>query len=1049
MALLREDQVSAIADQFKATGFTVGNYGGGSAETYHYNTSGTMQNTTINKTAQPSQNLVGKIAAVGRETFGIAESGAKWAGHYIHDTPGALYNGVRPFLKGVANVATGNLSHDLVNIEKQRKVLDASQASYTRAYQAGKMSKDNYSRAMESLAKDYQALSGQSQNVASQANKGDVVEGALNTTIDILTVGKLQVGGASPVLAARASLGSRVTEGVSAKVLAKGVASDTSKTGLKTMIDQHAAGLEKIVTKLPVVRNLLLRNTQSLAKLGIKQMAGETASQFLLRESKNITVGLLIKRPLFYQLNIDSAHDVYDDMLSGKYGSAAVTAGLQATQLLEGPFSAVVRAVKAGSGKIRDLSYGVDSVIDKLSREIGTGEADQVARFVQAGEEVISKTGKTKMSAEQVYRLIQENNLRGNDENADSAVSAILRNYQLAGRDLSKVTAKEIAEDYINWQEAADIAKHLGMKGVKGINAEDVKNLVVVRWDSIAKRGAYNRAIQAIRDNGGAVNIQHLTDAVFDSEAPDAIGNAWRNNTLLAAQVTKILKKFSETGDLADLRSILSIPTAYAIPKNVPARIAKRLTDLGYGIAVPKGGVRKSAYAAVDDTRKLISNVTLEATTTTKTTPVEIPGRLKQLADESKGYASQEEFLAAKRAETTTQYEDVAREVEKTQNAAPLKHFTDAQVAEKLAKGEKFNYDEAPLHGVGSKQYGSKVERFVDDGKPTMYLSLDDAKWNVAHIATNKPTDVIENFTADEMKDLTAKGYTFSYDYDKQKYIALKDAYETKALTGVNYYVDQNATKLTIDSVAKLQQVAKEVGKQPDDPGFWAALRAKYDVVNIVNVDKNASPNGLGKWFSAAKGDQSIILNTDKVSTEPFKSVESTIEKVGKTVPKQFNEADAKKAYGLARAEPEVETQTLNGSEALFDAATAPQPTLAHLAGYLAKVGLSPQANQQQAFKALSSGVVHSLDSLGVAGKLGIHQTGQQTTGGQVILSKLEQFVTDMEPSTALRTATLTFGKARPAVTDIRQLTSKEIKTALNVGNKGELITDAEVKENP
>jgi hypothetical protein len=933
MALLQADEVANIAGQIKNTGFQVGNYGGGSAETYHYNKTGLAQNTLNTK---PSQNLVGKIAAVGRETFGIGESVAKAGVKYVKSAPSSLYHGVQPFLQGVADVATGSLNHDLENIQKQNEQLEKNQQMYMDAYKSGKMGKDQYTRLMTDLSKSYSDLSKESQKVASKANRGDVIEGAANTAIDILSGGRLQLGGASVKLAATASLSGRLSAAElervvagdvtkqGAKYLAKGVSGDVSKSSLTTLIDQHATGLEKIVTKLPVVRNLLLRNTEQLAKLGIKQLSGESAAQFLVRESKNITVGLLIKRPLFYQLNIDSAKDIYTDMTSGKYGQAALSTGLQSLQLLEGPFAALNQAVKAGGGKIRNLAYGVGSVIDNVSREIGTGQTDQIARFVQSGEEVVSRSGKTTLSGEQVYRLIQENNLRGASENVDAAVASILQNYKYAGRKLETVTPKEIAQDYVNWQEAVDLAKGLSGRNIKGLTEEQARNLVVVRWDSIAKRAAYNRAIEAV-SNGA--DVKALTDAVFDSNSADAIGNSWRNNPILAAQVTNILKDFVNTGETDGLKKILAIPTTTAIPPGIPRKVAEQLKTLGYGVAVPEGGVRKSAYAAVDDTRKLISSVTNEPTSVIKMIPSPDKGKTFYHGTNSKNVKSISELQSGKVLGSSSR-----NNVYMTENPEIAKHFGDNVVSQKL--------------------YGK-------------HLNAQDIGVSVS------PDPAVDKVAAPEFAD-----------YKTSQLLTEKDRRVFE-----NTYIKEIPNNTIIE----------------DTPDIRKYLASKgYTTLTVPRIHSDVS---------GARTETLVI--------------------------------DAK---AFDKPKPTSETVTKDNTN-LFDAATAPQPTLAHLAGFLNSAGLSPQANQQKAFQALSSGVAKSLDNLKVSGELGLHMGGNETTGGQVIMSKLEAYITNLEPSTFLRTATLTFGKARPAITDIRQLTTKEIRTALNTGNGGRLITEAEAKE--
>ena len=950
MPVISDQQAKQLAGGITAIG-GVNNYGGGSGEY-----SGKQNIAQVSPAAlapRPTQSLVSKIGNIGKTVGTVAltgvEAGAKFAIH----TPKYIYDGVSPYLQGIANVATGNLSRDLKNISDQQAQLEANQQSYREAFRSGKMSREQYSRLSKDLATSFQDLSKQSESVATQADRGNIVEGAANTAMVILSAGRLQLAANSAKLAATASLAARLRAGAVSKVLAgqvskggakflvKGVGGDASKKALTTLVDTQANNLEKAIMHVPGVRNLILRNTSLLAKDGIRQLPGEGTAAFLKRNARDITVGMLIKRPLFYQLNIDSAKDVYSDMVSGKYGDAAVTAGMQSLQLLEGPIGSVVHALKSSGTKLRELTHGTGSLIDTLSSQIGNKQADQVAQFVLSGEQVASRTGKTTMSGEDIYKLIQENNLRGNSENVNASVEAILRNYQHAGIDLTTLTPKQIAEDYLSHQEAVDIAK--GLHKVPGLTADEVRNLVVIRWDSVAKRSAYNRAIKAIEGSNGALDPQKLVDAVFETGAADDIGNAWRNNPILAAQVSDIIRRAADSGNPEDLKAILSIPTATVIPKGLSKKATQQLSDLGYGLAVPRSGQRSSAYVDLADTRKLISHVTAPAKEITTVTPASIPARLKQLVEESKAYKTVEEFVAAQKGKTVTTYKDVTT--------------------------------------------------VTGDGVTTGVPKLNASKT----MTLGKPG---------------VKGSS----------------------TAVYHTSDANLTQIVRSAIIAAKGTAKTAGEHAD--ALKAAGFSDADIKAIRDFAVK-SADGDGK-VDAAKL-QSFI--EDRLSAG-----KTTTTRVPTTTKAKVNEADAREAFDLARAEPKTTTSFTRDSADVFDVATAPKPMLKGMAGFLSRIGLSPESTNTEAFKALSAHVAASLDNSGAARELGFSAGGNDAAGGQVILSRLQQYVDNIQANKFLKTASLTFGKARPAITDIRQLTKDEIIEALSNPETGFKLTKAQAK---
>lgn len=267
---------------------------------------------------------------------------------------------------------------------------------------------------------------------------------------------------------------------------------------------------------------------------------------------------------------------------------------------------------------------------------------------------------------------------------------------------------------------------------------------------------------------------------------------------------------------------------------------------------------------------------------TDKNTPVIPAEQVRQLQESIPGKSQADEAV-------------INQKLQQLEAQKPLKHFTTKEAADALRAGEPFDYNKDPVHGTGGKDFGDKTGRMVSDGKPAMYLSLDDKKWNTG-LSPNPDAKVVDvsSMSLPEYEQFIKDGGTPSFNYKTQKQEGRMNAYTKTPLEGVDYHVKSDAKKLTIDSPEKLMEVAQSVGKHPDDPQFWGELRNKYDVVELKNVDKSSQVSEVGnktakRFFQAAKGDQAIVLNPDVVSTKPFESPKPASEK-GTVAPKSTPE---------------------------------------------------------------------------------------------------------------------------------------------------------------
>lgn len=523
---------------------------------------------SIARTPKPSNisQLTSKVANTANQAFGLAEGVAKATGHFVVNTPRYIKEDIAPFLQGVARTVTGDLSHDLYNIKTQQDALDKQGQMYSQLYKSGKMSKANYTKALRQMADQGQQLSKDAQTVASKADRGNIVESAAMTAFDIASFGSLQLG----------------------EVGAKQALQAGSKEALNALLSSGASNLEKAAMKFPNVRSLLLRNLEKEGKI----LASETLPGYFAREGKQLAIGLLIKRPIFYQSNVGLAKDSLNHIMEGNYNQGAKSAAWIAIQALEGgPLGVASKGftwLKNLSGK---LAHGKGSFIDELSARIGDGRRTQIADHITKSKSFPAGQDR----AEEVFRIAQETSGRVFGKDVNAAVDNFLSSYD--GQDLSKITPGQIVKDLANHRDADSLIRRETAKLVQAgkLTQEQADRLVPVRWSAMTRDGAAT----AIEKAGPNPNMQHEAWQTY------AEAHGLDNNRNLMDRIEyEINANAGGSGDIR--RAILEMDAAATIPQGVSDPLRKGLARLGYVVAEPAGG-RRVNYLELNDTRKLIS----------------------------------------------------------------------------------------------------------------------------------------------------------------------------------------------------------------------------------------------------------------------------------------------------------------------------------------------------------------------------------------------------------------------------------------------------------
>lgn len=519
----------------------------------------------------PAVNVVGKATAVAKQTFNIAATLGKKTGSYVVNADkdigkqflGAM-NALHPDITRAKNYLISRENKQLEN--KQKQVVDA--------YRSGAMSKENYVKSMKELSDGFQGLSKRSQQVQAQADPKQNVSDLGWTAINILSVGRL-----TPIKTAVVSGGGEVV----------------ARNALSNLLTKGALKIEEAITKVPAARELMDRNIQTVVRNEARRAAGESLEDHLIRSGRDIAVGLLIKRPVFYQTNVGLANETYDHIIKGEYGNAAKSAAWIGAQMVGGgPIGYFMKQISGGFKHLGVLAKGQGSFIDEISKEIGNNNPAQIARFLDTMQQ---KAPKEFAEAEKTFRIIQETNLRIANGDLPTAVENVLTHYRQHGIDLRNITPSQLYKDMSNWAKADELAQKTLRSGlVKNVLPEEANKYVVIRLDSTVKKSIAD----AVRASDGT--LQGISNAI--QGIADNPGVGFGNNNLFMSLIDNIVNTSSSKEEIA--KRIMGISTASTMVKGMPKKIAQQLADLGFSVAEPYGS-RRTPIVSLEDTRKLIT----------------------------------------------------------------------------------------------------------------------------------------------------------------------------------------------------------------------------------------------------------------------------------------------------------------------------------------------------------------------------------------------------------------------------------------------------------
>lgn len=527
-----------------------------------------MPTKSLQVTPQQSRgNLFDKVKSVAGQTLGITGMGAGLGAKFVANTAVDIAKAGKSTVQTAKDMFVH--SNQAQRYAQESANIGYKQDQIMKEYKAGRMSKENYIKALDDVNKAFTAVTKENAKLQLGPSPVDRAKDVVETGVNLLTFGELTL----------------------AKVGAKEVAEAGGKSTVKALLEGGASNkLETLLLKFPTTRALIERNLVG----GAERLASETTAQYIRREGQHVAANLLIKRPIFYQSNIGQAESLYKNMMEGDYKGALTDSAWLGVQMISGgPLGGAKWLAEKGKLATTKLSYAKGSFIDELSAKIGDGNKAQVARFITKAQKNTEETGK---KIEEAFRVFETKNLAVTGGRVPEAVDNFLRTYTDSGIDLANVTPSQIYKDMDSWYQADKLWRDASLTGKLKMSAQDAAKYTPVRWDATTR----SALADAVAKAGDSPDDQ--LKAVL--KVADNPGVGFSNNNNLMLRIERIIKESTSAEQAA--KAIQSIDAAAISPKYLDNALMKKLNSLGYTIAEPVGG-RKVPFIGAEDTKKLVS----------------------------------------------------------------------------------------------------------------------------------------------------------------------------------------------------------------------------------------------------------------------------------------------------------------------------------------------------------------------------------------------------------------------------------------------------------
>jgi len=241
-----------------------------------------------------------------------------------------------------------------------------------------------------------------------------------------------------------------------------------------------------------------------------------------------------------------------------------------------------------------------------------------------------------------------------------------------------------------------------------------------------------------------------------------------------------------------------------------------------------------------------------------------------------------------------------------------ISHFTDDKnINSILSQG--FDTSRAPIHGIKGLEAGEATGKFGND---TLYFTTDNNRWNKAQVFVGEGKGTVSQQ---------------AFNYETQQWETEENAYKMVDLAPIESTIKDEAKILTVDSVAKAEEV---IGSQRFNNFKFkmiedlvaSARRDGYDILNIKEGEKGAwgginedpTKTGYGVLTGNSGNDDYFVLNKDILNIKGAKQEEQPLD-TSKTVGELQKEySDTKPGYKKFSeyVDTMVQNQTVKPEEA-------------------------------------------------------------------------------------------------------------------------------------
>lgn len=558
------------------------------------------ENTTkTNYVAPPGPNALQQIGNKAYNIVGSVGRASEWALGKAYDVTKDAAMATYHFAVSTGEMAINTNKLDINNMQGQ--MLLGQQDSLEKALKSGTISTAQYYDGMDKLTKQLGDVNNNSTLINTQT---DAVTGGsqqyIRDTIGTMTT-ILSLGGGEMIAAGvgKLALGEASTMSVFESI--GGLLGDNTGEALAN----GASKVAQLITKVPGFSNVV---NEALGKT-----LGDVTDASVGQMAKDAAVGLLIKRPLFYQANVGTAVSVYKNMQDGKYGSALFDIGVLGLQAVGGgPFGWAKNQIQEGWSAIGAKMFpGGNDFADFWAKASSMMHNGDVSGFGNAANEL--KGVMTDAEHSSLLSRMSEvvaTNMKFTKGDSTAAAKMFVDHFSMFG-DMSNLTHVDILQNTFNWAE--------GNKFIR----DSASKFPAFFKDGAEKftTGAFNTQdktyvaglVKTLADTSGNLassDKEQMWSNFLKGYIDQNPYHAWTNNMNTVQEIKNAFMN-SATGEEAS-KAITSLTTASQLP-GVPKEIQSYLQERGLTLIRPQEMLRP--FVPVEEAGKVLKNFSLEGNT--------------------------------------------------------------------------------------------------------------------------------------------------------------------------------------------------------------------------------------------------------------------------------------------------------------------------------------------------------------------------------------------------------------------------------------------------